>query len=854
MQKAISKKIDHIVFRVLSPAILKKLSVVNIITPEIYDADGYPVEKGLMDPAMGVIDPGMKCKTCGSYMKSCLGHFGKISLAKPVVHILFVEYLKVFLNTFCKHCGRALVVHNKLKEIGDRTKTLRNENNLGNLFKNIKDLKTEKQCPYCNAEFKVVKLVKPTNFFEGDIQIWPNEIRERLEKIPDEDLVMLGLDPSGMRPEWMIVVDLAVPPITTRSSITLQSGERSEDDLTHKLSDIVRVNQRLLENINAGAPEIIVEDLWDLLQYHVTTFFNNKVAQIPPARHRTKRELKTLAQRLEGKEGRFRYNLAGKRVNFCARSVLSADPYIDIDEIGVPTRIAKHLTIPETVTDWNIKWLKKIIKSDVYPSANYVITPDGKRRRITVDTISAILEELDIGWVVERQLLEGDVIVFNRQPSLHRLSMMGHRVKILPGKTLRINPIVCLPYNADFDGDEMNLHLPQTEEARSEVDNLLLLKHQIITPRYGLSIIGNLEDNLLGVYYLTRDLLLNREDACQLISATGIVAKLPKPARKEKGEELWDGKQIFSLILPRDLNFEHQGKIMQKGKITKGSIKIKNGTLMEGIIDKVFIGPEGGLLIHKVFGDYGPDIAADFLNKCNLLGLAVSRKIAHTISFYDLDISEEQEKDIASILVTTEKESKLLLKKLDDGKIIALPGKTMKETFETEMLRILSIARSSVGELVEKNVKEASTLVNSARAGAGDKILNIALMSGFVGQQALRGERINFGYAGRTLPHFKKDDLSPESHGFIKSGYARGVQPTEFFFNAIVGRESYMDTAMRTPKSGYMQRRLINALQDLKIEYDHSIRDSGRRIIQFNFGGDNIDVSKSDGGSINVKD
>ncbi len=848
-EKIITKKIDKIAFGVLSPDVLKKLSTVNVTTPEIYDTDGYPVEKGLMDPAMGVIDPGMKCKACGSYMKTCLGHFGNITLSKPVVHILFVDYIKLFLNIFCKECGRTLAAPDKLDKLAKKAKTLRAENNLEKAFDIIKDLKTAKECPYCNTEVTPVKLVKPTSFFEGETQLWPNKIRERLEKIPDDDLVLLGLDPLIIRPEHMILIILAIPPITTRSSITLESGERSEDDLTHKLSDIVRVNQRLLENINAGAPEIIVEDLWDLLQYHVTTFFNNKVAQIPHARHRTKRELKTLAQRLEGKEGRFRYNLAGKRVNFCARSVISPDPYINIEEIGVPKEIAKELTVPEKVTEWNIEWLKSLIKSQRYPAANYIITGDGKRRKITNETISTILEEIKIGWIVERQLLDDDIVVFNRQPSLHRLSMMGHRVKIVLGKTFRINPLACLPYNADFDGDEMNIHLPQTEESRAEAENILLLRHQIITPRYGLSIIGNIEDNLLGLYYLTKNMFITKDEAYQLLLATGIDKELPKPAKKD----LWSGKQIFSLILPEGLNFKYQGKVItESGKIAKGEIIIKNGELIDGVIDKTLVGPEGGLLIHKVHSGYGVDVTNEFLGRCNQLGLAVSRRIAHTISFYDLDLSEKETEEINKILKETENKANDLIRRYESGKITALPGKTEKETFEVDMLKILSVARSYVGDLVEKEAKEDSTLVNSARAGAGDKVLNIALMSGFIGQQAPRGERINFGYTGRTLSHFRKDDLSPESHGFIKSGFAKGIKPTEFFFNAIAGRESYMDTAMRTPKSGYMQRRLINALQDLKVEYDRTIRDSGKKIIQFSFGGDDIDVSKSDGGKIDV--
>jgi DNA-directed RNA polymerase subunit A' len=852
----ITKHIDKISFGVVSPSLIKKIGVVNVITPEIYDSDGYPVKKGLMDPNMGVIDPGLRCKTCGGRMKTCPGHFGYITLSKPVVQIIYANTVYNIMRCTCGECGRIKMSQKKIddwkakfEEI-DRTHNLEKRRAIMSTL--INALKTVKACPYCNSKTKEVKFVKPTSYQIDGERIWPNQIKEWFEKIPDEDLSAMGYDPVNIRPEWFILEILLVPPITIRPSITLESGERSEDDLTHKLSDIVRVNQRLLENINAGAPEIIVEDLWDLLQYHVTTFFDNKISQIPPAKHRTRRALRTLAQRLAGKEGRFRYNMAGKRVNFCARSVISPDPNININELGVPLHVAKELTVPETVTDWNLAWAKKLIKSfGTYPSASYVKTDEGKRRKITIDTVAQILEDIQPGWVIERQMIDGDIAMFNRQPSLHRLSMMGHIVRVLPGSTFRINPLVCVSYNADFDGDEMNLHFPQTEEARAEARSLLLMDNQIITPRYGSSIIGCIQEALLGNYFLTKDMLLTKPEASDLLAAIDYDDALPKPAIKGE-KELWTGKQIFSLLLPKDLNFKNAGQIFEKGKFRKGELIIKNGELLEGVLDKKQIGDEGGALFHKVHQAYGATAARKLIDRVNRLGQAVSRKVAYTMSLSDLDIPVEQKHQVEDIIIETRKNAAKIIVEYNKNKILALPGKTVKETFEANMLAELNGARNKMSDIIKEVVKEDSTLVQSAHAGAGDKVLNIALMSGFAGQQALRGERINFGYTDRTLAHFKKGDLGPDAHGFVAQGYTKGIEPIEMFFNSIVGRDSLMDTAMRTPKSGYMQRRLINALQDLKIDYDGTVRDSGRRIVQFKFGGDGIDVAKSDGGKIDV--
>jgi len=374
MKQVISKNIESIHFGLLSPSEIKKLGKVQVITPEIYDSDGYPVERGLMDPEMGVLDPGMGIKK----WKIGAGNFGYISLSRPVIHILFRTHIYNFLRSTCSSCGRITLTENKIEgyrekleaakqvDVKEGQKVIRNM---------IKAASSVKACPHCNAEKEKITFKKPQTYFSGkDERIWPTDINDHLEKIPDSDVEIFGIDPEAARPEWMVLTTLLVPPIRVRPSITLQTGERSEDDLTHKLSDVVRVNQRLMENINAGAPEIIVEDLWDLLQYHITTYFNNNIAGVPPARHRTRRQLKTLAARLKGKAGIFRSNLAGKRVNFCARSVISPDSYIDINEVGVPKAIAKELTIGERVTEWNIDWLKGMIKNfEGYPGANYII-------------------------------------------------------------------------------------------------------------------------------------------------------------------------------------------------------------------------------------------------------------------------------------------------------------------------------------------------------------------------------------------------------------------------------------------------------------------------------------------------
>src|SRR3990172_8222768 len=388
MQKTIRKKIKEIGFSLLSPERIKKLTVAKIVTPELYDIDGYPVDGGLMDLRLGAIDPGVRCRTCGGRLKECLGHPGSIDLARSVINLKYVLMIELGLRCFCKECGKLLLSD---KDAVKYPPSLR-----------IKKAKDAKKCPHCNSAQEKIKLDKPTTFYRGKTRIFPTEIRESLVAIPDEELKKIGINPHYFRPEWGVLTILLVPPVTVRPSIILESGERSEDDLTHKLSDIIRANQRLWENLNAGAPEVIIEDLWDLLQYHITTFFDNNVSRIPPARHRSGQPLKTITERIKGKEGRIRHNLAGKRVNYSARTVISPDPLIKINELGVPFEIARVITVAEHVTSTNIESIKELIKrGNEYPGANYVIRPDGKRKKITDSLKEELCAEIQPGYRVE---------------------------------------------------------------------------------------------------------------------------------------------------------------------------------------------------------------------------------------------------------------------------------------------------------------------------------------------------------------------------------------------------------------------------------------------------------------------
>ncbi len=845
------KKVEAIIFGMLGPEMVKKMAAAKIVTPELYDKEGYPVDGGLMDVRLGVIDPGLRCKTCGGNLRDCMGHFGYLDLARPIIHLKYADVILTFLRCTCRECGKLLTdkkVKISVEEDGTETHA---EEELGgedeiSTRKEVKgiasSLRNVKKCSHCGAKQSSVKLERPTTFLEEERKLTSIDIKTRLGRISDSDVAFLGLDPKFARPEWMVLSILPVPPVTIRPSITLETGERSEDDLTHKLGDIVRINQRLFENINAGAPEIIIEDLWELLQYHITTYFDNEVSQVPPARHRSGQALRTLSERIKSKEGRFRHNLAGKRVNYAARTVITPDPKIELNMVGVPLVVAMELTVPERVTEWNLKRLKKFVElgPKKYPGSNYVLRPDGKKKKITDETQEQLLEELQPGYIVERHLMDGDIAIFNRQPSLHRMSIMAHRVMVLPGKSFRLNPSVCAPYNADFDGDEMNLHIPQTEESRAEAEILMEVHTQIITPKNGLNVVGCNDDAVTGNYLLTKEIKLNKEDAIQLLHSVGVF----RPDRFEKFKKIVDGKEIFSALLPDDFNFTGKSK-------SKEPVVIKKGYLINGFIDKATIGQDKGDLIRAIYAVYGSGVGLDTLGKIFRLGIAVLLRHGFTTSIGDTDLPQDVATKCREIIYNAERRVAQLIEQYEHKELEVLPGLTLDDTLEVKAHEVLNKCRSKLGEIVAENVKGNPTVV-MALCGAKGSFLNLSMMTTCVGQQAMKGKRIDIGYRGRTLSLFNKGDLGPKAKGFVRRGYKDGLSPEEYFMHAMTGRDSLMDTALRTPKSGYLYRRLSSALQDIRVEYDYTVRDAEQNIVQFLYGEDGLDVSKTEGGKINV--
>ncbi|PSQ57636.1 DNA-directed RNA polymerase subunit A' [Halobacteriales archaeon SW_8_68_21] len=906
-------------FGLMDPETYRDMSATKVITADTYDDDGYPIDMGLMDPRLGVIDPGLECRTCGSHSGSCNGHFGHIELAAPVIHVGFTKLIRRLLRSTCRECGRLALDDAQRDEFRDRYERAKE---LGDdehdvLKAAVRQARKASTCPFCGEPQADIKHEKPTTYYEvqdvlsGDYseriaaamqpdeeaddpgtspqelaeetdiavdrindimagefrprkedrraietvldvdlteedmnKLMPSDIRDWFEDIPDEDLEVLGIDSEHSRPEWMVLTVLPVPPGTTRPSITLDNGQRSEDDLTHKLVDIIRINQRFMENREAGAPQLIIEDLWELLQYHVTTFVDNEISGTPPARHRSGRPLKTLSQRLKGKEGRFRGSLSGKRVNFSARTVISPDPTLSLNEVGVPDRVAKEMTQTLNVTERNVEEARQYVRNgpEAHPGANYVRRPDGRRLKVTEKNCEELAEKVEPDWEVNRHLVDGDIVIFNRQPSLHRMSIMAHEVVVMPYKTFRLNTVVCPPYNADFDGDEMNMHALQNEEARAEARVLMRVQEQILSPRFGGNIIGAIQDHISGTYLLTNsNPEFTETQALDLLRATRVDELPEADGVDDEGREYWTGRTLFSELLPDDLDLSFTSS-------AGDDVVIEDGRLIEGTIDEDAVGAFGGEVVDTLTKEYGETRSRVFINEIASLAMRAIMNFGFSIGIDDESIPPAAEEQVDDAIESAYDRVQELISTYEAGELESLPGRGVDETLEMKIMQTLGKARDSAGEIADQHFGDDNPAVVMARSGARGSMLNLTQMAGSVGQQAVRGERINRGYEDRTLSHYRPNDLSSEAHGFVENSYRGGLTPEEFFFHAMGGREGLVDTAVRTSKSGYLQRRLINALSELEAQYDGTVRDTSGRIVQFEFGEDGTSPVKVSSG------
>ena len=882
-QKIDIQDVKGIQFSVLGPDEIIKRSVVEITKTDTY-AGSEPIIGGLFDTRMGVLEHNRLCSTCEQKNIFCPGHFGHIKLAKPVFHAMFFDITRKILRCICYKCSKLL--------LSDKTTI---DDNIRNDIMKIKQIKNNQK--RWEAYFKLCsKYISPTKFKicgedgscgcnskqptkytkDGSMKIiaeWKNikknttdddeeaedieleltaeDVLRIFQKINEEDMELMGFNPIWNKPEWLICTVLPVPPPSVRPSIIEENGQRREDDLTHKLSEIIKINNNIYDKIAKGTSEETIKLVTMVLQYHIFTFIDNQIPGLAPSQQRNGRKLKSVSDRMKKKEGRIRGNLNGKRVDQSSRSVITPDPYISIDELGVPIKIAINITFPEVANRYNIKELKKLILNghDVWPGAKLIKKNDNL---VTINLKNANLEkiadELKFGDVVHRHLRDGDYILFNRQPSLHKMSMMCHKVVIMPYQTFRLNVLDTPPYNADFDGDEMNLHCPQSIETMSELRDIAAVPYMIIAPRDGKPIIEIVQDTLLGSFRLTKD---NVEISDKTMANLQMInSNFKGYLEKPNKNYTYTGKQAYSQILPPGLNIDRKNKAEKK-------VTIYNSKYLEesDSLDKTIFHSKSSGLLPIIYHDYGPFQTQKFLDNTQRLICRWLLTAGFSVGISDLVTDNQTELSLKAKIKEMKEKAYTKLDNTRRGYIQNNSIFNNEDFIERELIGILNETTNQVGKIGLSQIDEKKNrMINMVKSGSKGKETNVAQIIACVGQQNVDGKRISYGFTDRTLPHYTKYDDGPEARGFVENSFISGLTPQEVFFHAMGGREGLIDTAVKTSETGYIQRRLVKAMEDAKIYYDNTVRNAGGSVIQFIYGEDGMDGCKIENQYISYMD
>ena len=907
MNSTIIEEISGIQFGQLSAEEIKAMSVCEILSSK---KTGYNT---VSDPRMGAVDNNMSpCQTCGEFAEKCTGHWGYIQLNAPIPHPSQLKHIINILRFYCMKCYSFYIDRDVFNIRG--LKKYKGLSRFQRLLLDVKkfDSCTKKECCFPKPTFKIntdgslYAVYKIKGIEKPNIPITSEEIQKIFVNITDDELDMMGLN-SNCHPKDFIITVLPVLPPAARPYVK-QDGKICDDDLTINYCDIFKASAHLLdpETINS---ETKYQKYLQTLRFKIATMFDNsgKKAKLST----NNRPLKGIKERLSGKEGQVRGNLQGKRVDMTARTVAGPDTSLRIFEAGVPREIANVLTIPERVASYNYKKLSDLVNSG---GANFIITKSKKKEETEKDkdvcinlqkffnfkgtpllkgdevyadngTLSYIVEtgrellkvgdaikrsgvflqdikypikkqyKLAIGDVVERKLQNGDPIIVNRQPSLHRNAMQAMRVVILPGKTLRTNLAVTKSYNLDFDGDELNAHLPSHLEAIAELKGLSEVPHLMMNVKDSKPHVCIVQDGLLGSYRmtlpsapkLTREQYFNMAMVIfKIFPDLDIMKKMKhiKTILKEKGldKDCFNGRGLISLILPEDLIYEKKNDATEVEPI----VKIYRGVMYEGTLDKSIVGSAHNSLIQIINKEYGCMAACDFIDGVQFLAGEWIMFEGFSIGIRDCMIVGEENKDkikdsIQKCFIEAER----------------IDRATINENIKNVRITAALNKGKDIGLRIAKEALcKDNNFISTVKSGSKGDFFNIAQITGLLGQQNLKGDRVEFflNHGKRTLPHYPlntnlEDDFEEqfdhktnhESRGFISSSFSEGLNPREFYFHSMSARESIAATALGTAVSGYMQRRIVKLTEDMKIQYDGTVRDMNGNMYQAIYGDMGLD-------------
>lgn len=882
------KTVKRVQFAVLSPEKILSGAVADI---HKHMTKGGELQGTLQDPRLGATRNTRNSIT-GLDSKLDPGLFGYCILTLPVYHPIYDKTIHNVLRVVCPACS-SLRESSKVKVEHLRALISKQRIVKSSKLSYVQALlgkPREPFCLHCGAELPDVVVDKKQIIgfafaYTGEdkkkkdrVSKNPMVIYDILKKISDSDCELIGLDPKYSRPEWMMYTILPVPPPTMRPSVIADNDKTSDDDITQSLHNIIKINNILkgnMEESKIGLDDPNILSTWQSLQSQVAALVDNETNSYGKVCNRAQRPLKTLKGRHKGKPGRLRNNLMGKRTNFSARTVITADPNLGLDEVGVPYDMALILTYGEIVNEHNIDALTTLVRRgpNVYPGAKEIKKP-GQSFTIDLDCIKDRESiRLEYGTIVYRHLIDGDIVLFNRQPSLHRMNMMAHYVRILPGRSFRISANITQPYGADFDGDEMNLHLPQCEITRREIEELALSPTQMVSPQSSAPVVGAVQDTMLATYRASSEqtrgyqvgerYYLNVKDFMNL---TFWITNTPDLFPIMSSDDGWTMHDLINMILP-PITVTRTSKVNRKHKlcIVNGKLTIpecNEGVMVPMAKSNSILGASAGSIFHVTCNDLGPIAAKNLMDDLSRVMSQWLMQAPVSVGLRDLEIPRVYMNEIAYDKMDHLDKADKLIEGLHGGKYtdsfreslgLGARGLTSNnyEQFEQDIMFILDTCRNRVQEYVADHIDEYTVgrrydnrFMSMVKSGSKGKPTNAVQIVGTLGQQVIAGARANDYYYRRPLPFVPKDDLSPEGRGFVLSSYNEGLNFLEYIYHAMAGRIGVISTSIKTAETGYLQRKLMKRLEDIGCFYDGTVRLAGGAIVQYVYGGDGFDGVK----------
>lgn len=874
---------------------------------------------GLFDAKMGVVKGDAFCPTDGQSYLHCPGYPGHMWLARPVYFTQYMRYIVKVIGLVCWRCSSARFDAEKYGPLlRQHSRSRRMELVCSSAVPKAK------RCRSCSApQPKAWKEVRDT---VGEIRPeWapaprsmsaaaaaayqaglpskfdPIAVFRILDRMDDDTIDLVGMHPDFSRPSSMVCRALPIAPPAVRPSVEHDNGQRGEDDLTTMYVNAIKYNAQVTARIEAGARESEIEQCVLMLQYTVGAIYSNKFVAGSQVTQNSGKPLQSISDRHDGKRGRPRYNLNGKRVDHTARSVISGNPDIGVVELGVPLQMAMNMTVPVAVTRRNRDYLLQLVRNgpDVWPGARSVEHRGGGAFR-TVGLRNALREAvmLEIGDVVHRHLQDGDIVGFNRQPSLHKASLMAHVVRVMvTGDSFRLNLAATSSYNADFDGDEMNLHVPQTAAAMNEIRCLAIVSEQMIDASKNTPNLAFFQDNMLAVYLFSAEgLQFSMEEAMSLLSANSVldlprllfgdeedgeeeeemmvveadaelveqppmahaeVLAAKKRVRVEEEPPLLNNKkkkkkshggaggqqqqQLRTMASSRDILGQTLPPITMSVKPKTGTeeVRLQNGRWLSGQADKSAMASGSKGVLHRICNDFGKERCVRFIDDVqNLVTGWVTHHNSFSVGTGDLQLSPATLDRIDAAMESTVREVDALQTRFRLGLFENSGAWSNAAEFENQAWNIVQEGRKKVETAGLRGLAAGNRFLDMVHSGSKGNTGNVVQMAMGLCQQAISGARAPYGYTDRTLPMYSKYDDGALARGFVPRSYVRGLRPADMFIHAQAGREGLIDTAIKTSETGYIARRLRMSLEIAMVQYGFTVRDHSGRIVQFRYGDD----------------